>query len=337
MLTRRAFLNASTLLAVAGATSAEAVAEAPARREQPPAPRQGATGWQTSRGAALTWAELPLERWRGQQYRALVLSPVPTGTDRVYPGLLLFHGRGESRRVELGLHAWRTRYGLVQSDARARRLPLALTKDERRYIRPEQLLALESALRDDPFAGLVYICPFTPNPHTARSPETLLDGYAEWIEQALLPAARAHAPLASVGAPALGVDGCSLGGFVAAEIFVRKPHLFQTFGVVQSAFGAQRAPGYAEALARALGAGALHGVHLETSTLDPFRGSVDALGQELGRRGARFDSELLPGPHDQAWLRATGTLAMLAWHERVLRHGLASGLPARAERGPTAS
>lgn len=316
VLTRRTFLNASAWLAVAGETFARPVAArqaAPRRRE-------------------LTWAELPLERWRGEAYRALVLYPGPPTGDRLYPGLLLFHGRGESRSPELGLHAWRTRYGLEPNDARLASPPLMLTEDERRYIQPEQLRALEDALRKDPFAGLVYICPFTPNPHRGRSPGALLDGYSDWLEQVLLPAARAHAPLAPAS---LGVDGCSMGGFVAAEVFARKPHLFQTFGVVQPAFGQHRNEGYADHLARALGSGSLRGIHLETSTRDPYRGSVEALGRELGRRGARFDLDVLPGPHDQPWLRATGTLAMLAWHERLLRAGSAGGRSAALDCGAT--
>lgn len=271
---------------------------------------------------ALTWAELTLERRRGENYRALVLHPAQPAPDRTYPGLLLFHGRGESRRPELGLHAWRSAYGLERAHARLVRPPLALSRDERRYIRSDQLQRIDEALRDDPFGGFVYICPFTPNPHRARSAEALLDGYSDWVEHVLLPAARVRTPLA----PALlGVDGCSMGGFVAAEIFARKPHLFQTFGVVQPAFGEFRVSAYAERLASAQGSGSLRDIHLLTSTLDPYRRSVEALGRELETRGARFELDILPGPHDQPWLRATGTLAMLAWHERRLQRSAVNG------------
>jgi enterochelin esterase-like enzyme len=300
VLTRRAFLATSALFAAPGATLAEAGAE-PA-----PAPSAG----------RLIWAELAVERRRGENYRALVLHPARPAPDRTYPGLLLFHGRGESRRPELGLHAWRSAYGLERAHARLMRPPLALSRDERRYIQPDRLQRLDETLREDPYSGLVYICPFTPNPHRARSPGALLDGYSDWIEHVLLPAARAQTPLAP---GPLGVDGCSMGGFVASEIFSRKPHLFQTFGVVQPAFGAHRASAYAASLAGAQGAGSLRGIHLLTSTLDPYRRSVEALGRELEGRRAHFNLDIFPGPHDQPWLRATGTLAMLAWHERLLQ------------------
>jgi enterochelin esterase-like enzyme len=304
VLTRRTFLNASAVLALAGEAAGQAAAP------------------QIATSGALTWAELPLERWRGEKYRALVIFPAQRQAPRAYPGLLLFHGRGESGSAELGLHAWRTRYGLESSHARLSRAPLALGEEQRAYIEPAQLRALELALGETPFSGCVYICPFTPNPHRQRSPEALLDGYADWIEHSVLPAAREHAPLA---ATTLGVDGCSMGGFVAAEIFVRKPHLFQTFGVVQPAFGVHRVARYAEHLARALGSGSLRGAHLETSSLDPYRGAVEALDRALRRRGARGVVDVLPGPHDQRWLRATGTLVMLAWHERLLRAGSGAG------------
>lgn len=299
MLTRRIFLASSALLAVPGARASEALAD--------PTTRASSGG--------LTWAELTLERQRGENYRALVLHPARPDPDRTYPGLLLFHGRGESRRPELGLHAWRSAYGLERAHARLASPPLALSRDERRYIQPERLQRIDETLRDEPFAGFVYICPFTPNPHRARSPEALLDGYSDWIEHVLLPAVRARAPLAP---ELLGVDGCSMGGFVASEVFSRKPHLFQSFGLVQPAFGAHRVSAYAESLSRAQNGGSLRGIHLLSSTLDPYRRSVEALGRELEGRSARYDLEILPGPHDQVWLRATGTLAMLAWHERLL-------------------
>lgn len=299
MLTRRTFLGASALLAVANETVSEAVAR----------PASGDAG-------GLTWAELPLARGRGDAYRALVLRPARAAPDRTYPGLLLFHGRGESRSPELGLHAWRTAYGLERAHARLARPPLSLAASERRYIQPERLAALDAALRDEPFSGLIYVCPVTPNPHRARSPAALLDGYAEWIEHTLLPAARAAAPLAP---GRLGVDGCSMGGYVAAEVFARRPHLFRTFGVVQPAIGRHRVAGYSRRLRDARTAGTLRAVHLQSSTRDPYLAAARAWAGELARLGVESTLDVLPGPHDQRWLRATGTLVMLAWHELQLR------------------
>jgi hypothetical protein len=266
--------------------------------------------------ATLTWQELTLDAAPSWARHALVMYPTPSERGRTYPGLLLFHGRGETASEAAALHAWRASYGLERSDARLRRPPIALTPDERRYILPAQLDAIHSRLATKPFSGLCVICPVTPNPHRARRPERVLDRYSEWIEHTLLPAASAAAPLDL--ARGVGVDGCSMGGYVAAEVFARKPHLFRSFGVVQPAVGQFRVPRYARHLARALKQQTLLGIHLQTSTRDPYRGAVSALGRHLKRQGARFTLDVLPGPHDQHWLRATGTLAMLAWHDYTL-------------------
>lgn len=276
--------------------------EAP-RSETPAAPRPVQRD--------LEWRELDLPGSR----RALVMSPAHGTPEQTYPGLLLFHGLGETRSAELGLHAWRTSYGAEDSYARLRR-PLALDSAALEYIERAQLDALTARLREKPFGGLVLICPVTPNARRSSNSQLVLDRYSEWIEHTLLPAARAQAPLDA--ARGLGVDGCSMGGYVAAEIFSRKPHLFRTFGVVQPAIGEFRAPRYAQDLARALESARLRGVHLQTSTRDPYRKATLALAQHLTRQGARFTLDVLPGPHDQRWLRATGTLSMLAWHDYML-------------------
>lgn len=235
---------------------------------------------------------------------------------RTYPGLLLFHGRGETSSESLAIHAWRESYGLERSARRLARPPLALSHDESRYILPAQLETIEARLAQKPFGGLCVICPVTPNPHRARHPERVLDRYSEWIEHTLLPAARAAAPFDP--ARGVGVDGCSMGGYVAAEVFVRKPHLFRSFGVVQPAVGEFRVPRYARHLARAREQQSLLDIHLQTSTRDPYRGAVHALARHLKKQGAPYTLDVLPGPHDQHWLRAAGTMAMLAWHDYIL-------------------
>jgi len=260
----------------------------------------------------LKWRELELAGSR----RALVLSPAHGAADQTYPGLLLFHGLGETRSAELALHAWRTSYGAEDSYARLLHPPLSFDPGQLQFIEPAQARALQATLAQRPFRGLVLICPVTPNPHRSKSPQLVLDRYSEWIEHTLLPAARAAAPLDA--ARGIGVDGCSMGGYVAAEVFARKPHLFRSFGVVQPAVGEFRVPRYARLLARALKRQSLLGIHLQTSTRDPYRGAVNALARQLKRQGARFTLDVLPGPHDRQWLRAAGTLAMLAWHDYTL-------------------
>jgi hypothetical protein len=302
--TRRSFLNLCIALGLAPRVNAE---EMPS-----PVSAPGAAG----ADADLTWKELKLDGEPSWARRALVVYPARSEPGQTHPGLLLFHGRGETASESAALRAWRDSYGLVTSDARLRRPPIALTANERRYILPAQLDAIHARLTEKPFSGLCVICPVTPNARRARQPERVLDRYSEWIEHTLLPAARAAAPLDP--ARGIGVDGCSMGGYVAAEVFARKPHLFRTFGVVQPAVGEYRVARYARHLARALKRQSLLGIHLQTSTKDPYRGAVSAWARQLKKQGARFTLDVLPGPHDQQWLRAAGTLAMLAWHDYTL-------------------
>jgi acetyl esterase/lipase len=77
---------------------------------------------------------------------------------------------------------------------------------------------------------------------------------------------------------------------------------------VQTAIGAAQAPSYASRLAR-FGKPVL----VETSTLDPFHDASLALVEALRARGAAVDSLVLPGPHDQPWLRESGTPYLLHW------------------------
>jgi enterochelin esterase-like enzyme len=224
------------------------------------------------------------------------------------------------------MHAWRSRYGLADSYAQLRRPPLALDPERARFMQASQLEALNTQLSQQPFAGLVLICPITPNPHTSPARGQLLDDYAEWIERTLLPHVASIAPVAHTAS--LGIDGCSLGGYVAAELVIRKPQLFTTFGVVQPAFGEFRVPRFAERLASVAARPGFAGIHLQTSSEDPYRGTTEAFSRELERLHTPHDLEILPGPHTQAWLRAAGTLSMLAWHERRLT----ASLPARTAK-----
>lgn len=244
------------------------------------------------------------------------MMPADPSPGRTYPGLLLFHGRGETKNEAMALHAWRTPYGLEESYARLCQPPVVLTPEQRPFMTAAALDALNQRLAANPFGGLIVICPVTPNPRTSQRPERVLDRYSEWVEHTLLPRVQASAPLDM--ARGVGVDGCSMGGYVAAEVFMRKPHLFRSFGVVQPAIAAYRVARYSRHLARALSRQSLSGVHLQTSTRDPYREAVGAWARQLSRQGARFTLDVLPGNHDQEWLRATGTMAMLAWHEYTL-------------------
>jgi hypothetical protein len=317
VLSRRGFLG---LCATTGASLSPFVAQA----------GEAEAGAEGGVDQDLRWSELRLAGPDAVVRQALVLAPAHGPPGQRYPALLLFHGRGEVGDAHAGMHAWRARYGLASAYAQLRRAPLEVDAERARFMRPAQLAELQARLAEQAFRGLVLICPVTPRPHTGTHPEQSLDAYAEWIEQALLPRVRALAPVAQ--AACLGVDGCSMGGQVAADVFARKPHLFRTFGLVQPALDQARVPSLAQQLASAARRPGFAGIHLETSSEDPYRRRTEALGRQLRQLGVRHTLDVLPGPHTQGWLEAAGTLTMLAWHERMLQHAASEGLDAAPPR-----
>ncbi len=127
----------------------------------------------------LRWIELPVRGQKGLAQRALALYPADAQPGQTYPGLLLFHGRGEARREVDAIHAWREPYGLEDSYARLSRPPIELSPKQRRFIETPQLDAINEMLARRPFSGLVVICPVTPNPRRSHRPELVLDRYSE--------------------------------------------------------------------------------------------------------------------------------------------------------------
>ncbi|WP_437475800.1 hypothetical protein WME75_24385 [Sorangium sp. So ce1014] len=256
--------------------------------------------------------QVPGDRALGQRFTLLVPKHLAPG-ERV-PLLVLLHGLGETGDPRLGAFAWLERYGLGSAYERLRRPPLGRTSRRKDWT-DARLAEVNAALAAQPFRGLAVACPYTPNVHKAPNPSAALDGYARWLAEVVLPRARAEAPVLD-GAARTSLDGCSLGGYVGIEVFLRRPELFGAWGGVQSAVSAHRAPAYADRLARAVAAAGPRDLHLLTSKGDPFHDANAALAAQLAKRSIPHTLRVLPGPHDQPWLREAGTLEMLLFHDR---------------------
>ncbi len=248
--------------------------------------------------------------------RSLVLVPNPTPT-RPVPVLVLLHGLGETGNELLGVHAWGDKYGLVTSYERLKRLPIERTLPRARYLTDEHLTRLNTSLATRPFSDLILVCPVTPNPYRMQPSHLTLDRYAAWIEETLLPSVRERFP-ATQSALHTGLDGCSLGGYVGMEVMLRRPHLFGSFGGVQSAFGVPQGQLYARRLATRIDQVGPRALHFETSTEDPYLAANRALSSELRRLKVPHTLTVLPGPHNQPWLREIGTLELVRWHAEQL-------------------
>lgn len=274
-------------------------------------------GADTPSSAELVQHDLLLPGDKRIARRALVLAPshVPAGTK--LPVLVLLHGLGETGNEQLGLHAWGDKYGLVRCYERLLHPPVERLFPKQPWLTDEHRARINAELGKRPFRGLVLVCPVTPNPHKVGPAARTLDRYADWIEGTLLPETHKRVPCLQ-GAKSTGLDGCSLGGYVGMEVFLRKPKLFGTFGGVQAAFNVPSAMQYAKRLAEAVKQVGKRSFHIETSSQDPFRKANEALAKKLGELGVPADLSVIPGPHNQPWLREVGTLQMLHWHDRHL-------------------
>ncbi|HYQ41897.1 MAG TPA: alpha/beta hydrolase-fold protein [Polyangiaceae bacterium] len=254
--------------------------------------------------------------------KCVLLRPVRVPETEALPLLVLFHGLGETGSEALGIRAWYDRYGLPQAYARLCAPPIQRTLPRERYLTDERLLELNRQLSVRPFPDVAMVCPFTPNAFKQHPSAPLLDRYADYVEQTVLPAVCAATPIAS-GAEHCGVAGVSLGGYVALEVYLRKPALFSGLSGVQAAISVAAVEQYARRFAALKTSTSEPRIQLVTSTLDPFR---DA-SQRLAKRFAELDvsATLLcpPGPHDQRFLREAGTLEMLLFQAAALHASVA--------------
>src|SRR5687768_15566450 len=155
--------------------------------------------------------------------RALVLIPKHVAANEKLRVLVLLHGLGETGNEILGIHAWGERYGLVRAYERLRRPPVSRELTREKYFTDEHLQRTNKSLTKNPFSGLVMVCPVTPNPYKLQPANKTLDSYTDWIEKTLLPAVYDKTGAAKEPENT-GLDGCSLGGYVSLEVFLRKPH-----------------------------------------------------------------------------------------------------------------
>lgn len=305
-MTRRAWLLAAGSLALTAKPSREALADEP-KRTATDAPPQD-----------LKILDLTVDGDRFLGNRFTLAVPRHLGKDEKVPLLIALHGAGETVDQRTGAYAFVERYGLGTAYDRLRRAPVARTLTKLDYFGDAALTDLNASLKLKPFRGLAIACPYIPNiARTKDDVPKMLDRYAAWIADVVLPRARKEAPVYTDAAHTT-IDGVSLGGLVGGEVFLRRPDLFGGWGCVQGAMGAFRIASYADKLA-AIARKTPKDIHLETSTNDPFLADTRRLAELLKKANVPNELVVYPGPHDQAWLRESGTLAMLLFHDRRKR------------------
>jgi enterochelin esterase-like enzyme len=242
--------------------------------------------------------------------RFVVVTPKYLDAGRKLPVVVLLHGLGETTNERLGAYAWVEKYGLGSAWQRLKRAPIERTSARGEWT-DARLAEVNAELAVRPFRGMIMVCPFMPNPAGAAE----LDAYARWIEQSLLPRVRKETQ-ASDSAAATYLCGVSLGGYVSLEMLTRLPKLFGAWAGVQTAIGTFAAPGYAAKIASSWKEEP-HPMMLLTSTQDHWKASSEALAAAFKAKNLAATYRVTPGPHDQAWLRESGTIETLLWLDRI--------------------
>lgn len=248
--------------------------------------------------------------------RFVLLLPRYLEPGRKLPLAVLLHGLGETGNERLGAYAWLEKYGLGSAWQRMKRAPIERTSARGEWT-DARLAEVNAELLARPFRGMALACPFMPNPSGAAD----LEAYARWLEQSLLPRIRKEAPISADPAQTY-LCGVSLGGYVSLEMLARLPHLFGAWAGVQTAIGTFAATGYAEKIASGW-KGIAHPMMLLTSTQDHWKASSEALAAAFQAKNLATTYRVVPGPHDQPWLREAGTIETLLWLDRI-RYGVAA-------------
>jgi hypothetical protein len=272
-----------------------------------------AFGVDSARAAAkeLESAELSLQELtlHGDPAFGRALLAVPRALPEAPELLVLLHGLGETTDQTTGAHAFAARYGLLSAVARLMHPPLARTDEQHDYFGAGRLSELNARLKQRPFRCPVVLCPFTPNTYKPGGDEVLLR-FAKFITGPLKAEAEARTS-ATFPASRCMISGVSLGGYLAIEVFLRRPDVFGALGTAQGAFGPNQAARYAQGVAAATARCGPRRVEVLTTSFDPYRRPNQLFHQYLTEKKQASRLRISPGPHDQRWLNESGVIEML--------------------------
>jgi enterochelin esterase-like enzyme len=274
--------------------------------EAPPIP-EGGVG---ARGQVKT------ETWKlGEDGRAIAIVPTWTPPDERLPLLLALHGRGEALKgPELGVLGWPKDYALLRAIERVTAPPLTV-QDFEGFVEPEHLRAQNDALEKRAFAGLVVVCPYSPDVDLRKPAD--IRAYAGYVMGTVIPRATKELPV--LGTPrSIGIDGVSLGGALSLRIGLGNAQAFGAVGSLQPAIGEDQVPDFTDLARAARASNPSLTLRLLTSKEDYFRRAIRSTSASWRAAGIEHELEDIPGPHDYPFNRGPGSIEMLLWHDRVL-------------------
>ena len=247
--------------------------------------------------------------------RAVTIVPAWASLEEKLPMLLALHGRGEANKgPALGVMGWPKDYALLRAIDRVCSPPLT-TEDFEGFVEGKRLDEHNDALANRPFAGLVVVCPYSPDVDL-RKPAQIRE-YSEYLMKAVVPRAKKELPL--LGTPAsIGIDGVSLGGALSLRIGLGNADAFGAVGTLQPAIGEDQVPEFTNLAKAARAKNATLKLRLLTSKEDYFKRAIKTTSTAWKSADIEHDFEDLPGPHDYPFNRGPGAIEMLLWHDRLL-------------------
>jgi pimeloyl-ACP methyl ester carboxylesterase len=277
----------------------------------------GATAWaagiqiapalaKTLESAELSLSELTLS---GDPAFGRALLAVPRVLPKKPELLVLLHGLGETVEPTMGSRAFAERYGLLTAVARLAHPPLALVDPQHDYFGAGRLTELNARLAQKPFSCPILLCPFTPNTYKPGGDDVLVR-FASFVTGKLKAEVEERTGTTFPVSRSM-ISGVSLGGYLAIELFLKKPEVFCALGTAQGAFGPQQAARYALGVQQATARVGKRRVEILTSSFDPYRRQNELFHQHLQQKKQASRLRVSPGPHDQRWLNESGVIEML--------------------------
>lgn len=256
------------------------------------------------------------ETWTiGSDGRAVVIVPAWMTPDEKLPMLIALHGRGEALKgPDKGVLGWPEDYALLRAIERVCAPPLT-TEDFETFVEAQHLRDVNESLAKRQFAGLVVVCPYSPDVDLRKQDE--MRGFSDYVMRKVIPKAQKELPI--LGTPgSIGIDGVSLGGALALRIGLWNATSFGAVGTLQPAIGEDQVAELTELARAARAKNASLKLRLLTSKEDYFKRAIKLTDSAWKSAGVEHDFEDLPGPHDYPFNRGPGAIEMLLWHDRLL-------------------
>jgi enterochelin esterase-like enzyme len=239
--------------------------------------------------------------------------------DERFPLLIALHGRGEALKGPVrGARGWVDDYALGRAIRRLSMPPLT-PEDFEDIVDPKRLNFLNLSLKARPYAGLVVLCPYTPDILNGERPFERAQPYARFLVDTLIPRARRELPVLST-VQATGIDGVSLGGRLSLLSGLYQPQAFGAVATLQAAFDSTDS--YRLAMLGVAAKKQNPGLRFRflTSDGDYFLPANRAIDAAFTASHIEHEFVVVPGPHDYIFNRGPGAIEMLLYHDRALRN-----------------